>query len=33
MMGDICLAYGGLLIIMGVTFAIMYRKIESGSED
>lgn len=33
MMGNIFLAYGGLLVVMGVVFAIMYRKIESGSEE
>jgi hypothetical protein len=33
MMGNIFLAYGGLLVIMGVAFAVMYRKLENGSGD
>lgn len=33
MMGYIFLAYGGLLVVMGVAFAVMYRKIMSGIDD
>lgn len=33
MMGWIFVAYGGLLAVMGVAFAIMYRKIDAGIED
>jgi hypothetical protein len=33
MMGYILLAYGGLVILMGVAFAITYKKIVIGIED
>jgi hypothetical protein len=33
MMGYIFLAYGGLLVVMGVAFAITYKKLAIGIED